>query len=200
MERPLVEVMPEDARRQVAHGVEIVVGNHLWLPARAARKVHEHGVTVVVNEGGPLEPGCLAPLRGPVVPGQGAGLRLLCAVAAVGAAHLDEYLQRGALVDGGLYLADDIVVIGADNGLDRCARVAVDDVVLREHVCGGNGHGAYLAQCEHAEPPLVVSLQDEHDRVVLPYAQRQEVAGGLVGLLLQLAKRRAYLDALVVRP
>ena len=112
----------------------------------------------------------------------------------------DILLDGRALCLGSLYLADDVGVVYAYDGLDRGTGVTVNDVVLGQHVGGRNDNGTNLAQRQHDYPPLVATFQDEHDRVVLADAQRLEVAGSLVRLFLQILERGTYLFALVISP
>ena len=189
------QVVPEDARGEVAEGVEVVVGHHLGLSAGAAGEVDEHRVLVGVDVLGADEAGCLGPLLPPVVESLGHGLALL-------AEGVDghEHLHRGAVGHGGEYLAGDVLVVGADDGLDAGPLVAVYDVVLGEHVGGGYGHGAQLVEGEHAEPPLVVPLEDEHHLVAMAYAEALEVGGGAVGLVFQLREGGSHLLAPLAGP
>ncbi len=50
---------------------------------------------------------------------------------------------------------------------------------------GRDGYGTELVKSEHGEPPLVVTLQDEHHLVIVTDAQALEVSGSLVALLLE---------------
>ena len=81
--------------------------------------------------------------------------------------HADEYINSGTVGHGGLYLTDDILLAHADNGFHRRAVVAVDDVFFGQHVGGGDGHGTYLAEGKHGDPPLQAALQDEHHHVTM---------------------------------
>ena len=166
------QVVPEDTRGEVAQGIEVVVGHHLGLSAGAAGEVDEHRVLAL-----------------------GHGLALL-------AEGVDghEHLHRGAVGHGGEYLAGDVLVVGADDGLDAGPLVAVYDVVLGEHVGGGYGHGAQLVEGEHAEPPLVVPLEDEHHLVAMAYAEALEVGGGAVGLVFQLREGGSHFLAPLAGP
>ena len=112
----------------------------------------------------------------------------------------DHRLDRRTLGHGGLYLTDHIFIVDTDDGLHRGTGVAIHDVVLGQHVGGGDDDGTNLVQGQHDHPPLVAALQDQHDGVVLADAQGHQVRGGLVGLLLQLRKGGANLLALVVGP
>ena len=168
------------------------MGNHLRFPAGAAREVHQHGVVVAVHEGGTLELRSLFPLALPVVEAFRYGLPVI--------GDGDVLLHRGTLFHSGLYLTDHVGVIDTDDGLDRGASVAVDDVFLSQHVGGGDDDGPYLVQGQHDHPPLVAAFQYEHHWVVLADAQRLQIGGSLVGLLSQLAEGGTYLLALIVSP
>ena len=66
---------------------------------------------------------------------------------------------------------------------------------------GGRNHdGTDLVQGQHYYPPLVTTLQDEHHGVVLADAQRHQITGGLIGLLLQFGEGGADLLTLIVGP
>ena len=77
MERTLVEVVPEHTRREMAHGVEIIVGHHLRLATGTAGEVHQHRVIVGVHEGGLHELRGLLPLTLPVVESLGDGFAVI---------------------------------------------------------------------------------------------------------------------------
>ena len=111
-----------------------------------------------------------------------------------------QHADAGTLGHGQAYLLGYVGVVDADDGLDRGAGVAIDNVVLGEHVGGGDDHGPQLVQGQHDDPPLIASLEDEHHRVALADAQRLEIGGGLVALLLQLCEGGANLRTLVVGP
>ncbi len=115
-------------------------------------------------------------------------------------AHDDDAFQRGTLVDGQAYLLADVGIVHADDGLHAGPRIPIDNVLLRQHVGGGDDNSANLAQRQHHYPPLVAALQDEHHGVVLADAQRLQIAGRLVALLLQLSEGGTNLLALVVGP
>ena len=81
--------------------------------------------------------------------------------------HADEYIDGGTVGHGCQYLIGDIFLTHADNAFYRGSVVAVDDVFLGEHMGGGNGDGANLAEGEHRNPPLEAALQDEHHHVAM---------------------------------
>ena len=196
VKRTFVQVVPENARRQVSHGIEIVVGHHLRLSRGAAGEIHQHGVAVGVHKGGALEFRGLLPFLLPVVPAAGnLGLVFRQAVA-----DGHEFLHRRTFGHGGLHLTHHVVVVNADNGLDAGPGVSVNNVVLGQHVGGRNHHRTNLMQGQHYHPPFVAPLQDEHHGVVLADADALQVRGGLVGLLFQLTETCAYLFAFVVGP
>ena len=112
----------------------------------------------------------------------------------------DERLERGTLGHCLLYLAEHILLAYADDGFHAGALVAIDNVVLGQHVCGGYDHGAELVESEHRDPPLVAALEDEHHHVAMSDAELSEIGCGLVALALQVGKRREHLGALVVGP
>ena len=107
--------------------------------------------------------------------------------------YCDEHLDRGALGERGMYLCGHVVIVHADDGLDACPVVAIHDVVGGKHVGGGYGHGSYLAQRQHGEPPLVVALEYQHHHVAPSYAQALQITRCLVGLLLELGKGKSFL-------
>ena len=109
-------------------------------------------------------------------------------------------LDGGALSLGSLYLADDVGVIYADDGLHRCPGISIYDIMLCQHVGCRNDDGTDFVECQHDDPPLVASLQNQHHGVVLADAQRQQIGGSLIRLFLQLCEGGAYLLALVVGP
>ncbi len=192
MKRPLMQVVPKHTRGEMAQGIKVVVGDHLRLAAGAAGEIHQHGILVGIDKRRTDKAGRLAPLSLPVVEPLGYGL------AVVG--HRDECLHRGTLRHGLPHLLSHIRVIDTDDGLHTGPRVAVDDVVLGEHVGGRNDYGANLVERQHDDPPLIAPLEDEHDGIVLADAQREEIRGRLVRLLLELSVGGAYLVTQVVGP
>ena len=192
VQRPFVQVVPEHARGEVSHGIEEVVSHHLGFSAGSAGEIHEHGVAVVVLHCGPHKGRCLLHLGEVVVETLGNGFPVV--------SDGDILSDRRTFFACGLNLLHHIVVVNANDGFHRSPGVAVNDVVLGEHVRGGNHHGPNLVQCEHHNPPLVAPFQDEHHRVALANAERHEVGGGLVRLLLQLPEGGANLFAQVVGP
>ena len=115
-------------------------------------------------------------------------------------AHAHEDFHRGALGHGLKDLVHHVVVSSADDGLDTGTIVAVNDVVLGEHVGCGDGNSPQFVQGQHAEPPLVVAFQDEHHLVSPADAQLLVVGCRLVALLFQVSKREALLLAAVACP
>ena len=192
VERTLVEVVPEHTRRQVSHGIEVVVGHHLRLTARAAGEVHQHGVLIVVHVLRTYELRGLLPLALPVVEALRDGLAMI--------GHSNQSIHRRTFRHGQLDLLRHIGIIHTDNGLDRGTGVTIDDIFLGQHVGGRNHDGTDLAQGEHDDPPLIAALQDEHHGVVLADAKRHQIGSGLIALLLQLSVGCANLVTLIVRP
>ena len=163
------------------------MGYHLRLTAGSTGEVHNHGIVIVIDEGWLLEFRRLLPLGLPVVE-------------TFFVAQCDILLHRWTLWHGQLNLTDDVVIVSTDDGFHRGASVTIDVVVLGQHVCSGNDNGANLTQCQHNNPPLIMTLQNKHHGVVLADAQRCQVTGGLVSLLFQLTIGGANLLALVVGP
>ena len=91
-------------------------------------------------------------------------------------------------------------VAAAYNGFDARTVHAVDDVLLCEEEGSGDGYGAYLVKGEHGQPELIPPLHDEHDKVALAYAEREQVTCHLVRLTLHVSKSESTLYALVVAP
>ncbi len=94
----------------------------------------------------------------------------------------------------------DVGVVDRDDHLDVGGLVAIDDVLSREQVGRRDGDGAELVQGEDGEPELVAALEDEHDRVALPYPGRREEVGGLVAHVLELGVGERRLGASLVAP
>ena len=148
----------------MAQGVEEVVCHHFGFAAGATGEIHEHGVGVGVDMLWPDKRRCLADFGMPVV-------KALWHRGPNAHKHFD----GGALGHGGLYLTQDIVLAHADDGFDRSSCVAVDDVVLGEHVCGWYGHSPEFAECQHGDPPLKTSFLDEHHHVSMADAERLQI-------------------------
>ena len=154
-----MQIVPEDTCGQVSHSVQIVVGYHLRLTAGSTGEVHNHRVVVLIDEGRTLELGGLLPLGLPVVE-------------TFFVAQGDILLHRRTLRHGQLNLADDIVIVGTDDSLHRGALITIDIVVLSQHVGSRNHDSTNLTQGQHDNPPLIVSFQNQHYRVILSNAQR----------------------------
>ena len=159
VKRMLMEVMPEDARRQVPHRIEVVVGHHLRFAAGAAGEVHDHRVLVIIDEGGTHEGGSLDNLCLVITEAFGNGLAMV--------GDGDVLCHRGTLVLSRLYLADYVGVIHTDDGLDARTCIPIDNVVLGEHVGGWNDDCANLAEGQHHNPPLIAALEYQHHGVTL---------------------------------
>ena len=195
MDAVLIEIVPIDARRQMSQGIEEVVGHHLGLATRAAGEVHQHRVVVVVDETGTMELRSLRPLVVEVVESLGHGLR--------GLRHAvdgNKHLHRRTLGQRALNLSGHVLVVAADDGLHRGALIAIGNILRGEHVGGGNGNGAQLVQGKHREPPLIVTLQDEHHLVAMTDAELLKVGCGLVGLLLQVLEGGSHLLTALAGP
>ena len=184
--------MPEHTRRKVAQGIKVIVCHHLRLTAGTTGEVHQHGVLVGVYKLRLNKLRSLAPLGLPIAEALGDGFAMV--------GHGNESLHRRTLGHGLLDLLGHIGVVDTDDGLHAGSRVAVHDVMLGEHVCGGNHDGTDLMERQHDDPPLIPTLEDEHDGIVLANSQREQVRSRLVRLLLELCIGGSDLVALVVGP
>ena len=107
--------------------------HHLRFARRSGGEVHERGVVVRVHEGG-ADKGCsvLDALLEIVEPGR----------------HLwpytDQRLERGRIGQCVRDVAKDLRFTGADDRLYVGRIGAIDDVLLRQQMGGGDGHGAEL--------------------------------------------------------
>ena len=176
----------------MAHGIEIVVCHHLWLTAGTRGEVHQHRVVVVVDESGTHEFRSLLPFCLPVMESFWDGL------AVIGDGNILFY--RGTLWHCQLYLTDHIGIVHTDDSFHRGTGIAIDDIMLCQHMGSRNHDGTDLTEGQHDDPPLIASLQDQHHRIVLANAKCLQVAGSLVGLLLQLSVGRTDLLSLIVGP
>ena len=151
--------------------IEIVVCHHLGFAAGAAGEIHEHGIVVVVLFGA-HKGGRIHPFLMPVVE-----------TLSLARTNAHQRLESGTLGLGTDHLLHNILFAGADDGLHAGAVVAVYDIVCCEHVCGGNGHSPYLVQCEHGEPELIASLENEHHHIAAANAEAHEIGSCAVALL-----------------
>ena len=159
MERALMKIVPEHTCGEMTHGIEIVVCNHLRLAAGTRGEVHQHRIVIRIHKSGFHELRCLFPFTLPVVE----SLRNRFAMIRDG----DILLYGGTLRHGGLNLAHHIGVVHTDDGFYTCTGIAVYNVMLCQHVGGGNHDGTDLAEGKHHHPPLIATLQDQHHGVVL---------------------------------
>ena len=192
VERTLMQVVPEHTGGQMAHRIEIVVGNHLRLARGTAGEVHQHRVLIVVHVLRTDELRRLLPLRLPVVESLRDGFAMI--------RDRNQRVHCRTIRHCSLDLTYHVWIIHTDDGFDRSAGIAIYDIFLCEHVGGGNHDGANLTQGQHHHPPLVAALQDEHHGVVLADAEGGQIRSGLIGLLLQLSEGGPDLLALVVSP
>ncbi len=135
MQGTRVQVVPEDASRQMSHGVEIVVRHHLGFATGTRGEIHQHCVIVGIDEGGPYKWWNLLPLFQVVVETLGHMV-----------ANGHQCFDGRTLGHGGLHLAHHIGIVDADNSLDTGSRVTVHDVVFGQHVGSRNDDGTNLTQ------------------------------------------------------
>ena len=185
----LVQVVPEAARDDVSEGVGEVVCHHLGLARGAAGEVHQRDVVVGIGVFGLDEGGGVFE----------ALVEVLVAFGHLGA-YADQGLHAGRLGHGGGDVVGDDRLAGADYHLDVCGLAAVDDVLLRQQVGGGDDRRAQLVEGDDAEPEFVAAFQDEHHHVPAADAEALEVGGGAVGLALHVGEGEAAALALVVGP
>ena len=89
-------------------------------------------------------------------------------------ADMDEDLEGRAGGPGGFHARDHRIL--SDDGLDAGVVDPEIDVVGREQVGRGHGHGPKLVQGEHGHPPFHAAVEDDHDPVTFGQA------GGLKGV------------------
>ena len=189
MDAVRTKVMPEHTCGNVAQGIKKIVGNHLRFAARSTGKVHQHGVFVVVNVAGTHK-------------GSGLFYARLPAMEALGhvGADANERLHRRTVGHCALQLRKNIVFAHTYDGLNAGAIVAINNVVGGEHVGGGNGHSAYLAQGQHGNPPFVLTFKDEHHHVATANTQLLEVRSSAIALSFQLCEGENVFSAFVASP
>ena len=193
------QVMPIDARHQMAQRIGKVMGDHLGFPAGPGREIHQHGIAVLV----PAEEG-IGFLAHPAAIGRKAGLLPFAGV--VAETSRDQRADTHGFTDGrarGKRLADmfqDGGFPGAQNSFDISPLAAVDDVVGRQQMGGGDGDGADFVQRQHRYPELVAAPQHEHDAVAPPDAQLQQIGRRLVRHLFQVPEGEAFFLSLVIGP
>ena len=61
-------------------------------------------------------------------------------------------------------------------------------------------HCAQFVECQHADPPLEASFEDEHHHVSVPDAEAVQIGCGAVRLFLQLSESEPPLGAVLAYP
>ena len=72
--------------------------------------------------------------------------------------------------------------------------------MLREHMGGGDDNSCQLMQSQHRDPPLVTTLEDEHNRIAPTNSQALEISGCLVALSFQLSEGGTEFNTFIVGP
>ena len=135
-----IEVVPEHTCGEMAESIQMVVSHHLWLATCAAGEIHQHSIFVGVYMLRTAEGRSLWPL---IVPAMET-IRNRCALLSIGV-YCYEHLYRRTLVHRSENLRRYIFVVHTDDSLYACTVVAINDVVLGEHVGGWNSHSTNLA-------------------------------------------------------
>ena len=135
-----IEVVPEYTCGEMAQSIQMIVSHHLWFATCAAGEIHQHSIFVGVYMLRTTEDRSLRPL---IVPAMEA-IRNRCALLSI-RVYCYEYLYRRTLVHRSDNLRCNIFVVHADDSLHACTVVAINDVVLGEHVGGRNSHSTNLA-------------------------------------------------------
>ena len=170
----LMEIMPIYTRGQMTEGIEVIVCHHLWLASGSRCEVHQQGILIRVYMFWANKRSTFVPFLHPVVE-TFRDIRT----------DTDQSLDSRTLWHCLINLLYHVIIAAADNRLHACCIVAVNDVVLGKHVGGRDGYGAQLVETEHGEPPLIVTLQNEHHLIIVTDAETLEVSSSLVALLLQ---------------
>ena len=138
----------------MAHRIEIVVSHHLRLAAGTRCKVHQHSIIVLIDECRAHKFWGLLPFLFPVME-------------TIFITQSNILLHGRTLRHGQLDLSDDIIIFCTDDGLNRGTSVTIHDIMLSQHVGSGNNDGSYLTECQHDNPPFIMTFQNQHYRVVL---------------------------------
>ena len=133
------------------------MSHHLRFTTGTRGEVHQHGVIVLIDKGRTYKLRSLLPLCLPIME-------------AFFLAKCDILLDGGTLGHSQLDLTDDIIVLSTDDSLDAGTRIAIYDVVLGQHVGSRNYDGTNLTKSQHDNPPLIMTLQNQHHRVILTNA------------------------------
>ena len=115
-------------------------------------------------------------------------------------AHRGDGFQSLAFVHGILNMVENHVVVHTDDHLHLCPVAAIDNVLGRELVGGGDTFGAQLHQSHHAHPHFRALLQNEHHHVALFNAMGGEHVGRLVAVTLHVPEGEALHVPCVIGP
>ena len=188
MEAVGIHVVPVTCRRIVTQRVLVGMGSDAGIAGGAGCEQHQHGI---VTAGGVL--------RAVEVGAESLHFHIEIVPAVLLAAH--QYLDHtGEFLCCLLRLGGNVAVCGADDGLHTGGLIAVGEIVLHQLIGGRDGDGADLVERQHAEPELVMPLQDQHNGVALPDTQGFEIVGGLGGVFLHIAEGEAAVGAVVCHP
>ena len=167
--------------------------HHLGVAGGAGGEEHQHGVGGLVRRFACGARELLALLRDQRVEVEPFLTRVLVLGHAV-SLHARALGHRLVDVIGG------IAVAGDDHHLDGRGVGAVDIVLRRQQVRGGDGDRADAVQRQQRVPELIAALEHEHHAVALFDAVTHQEIGGLVGKAAQVLKGEATLLALVADP
>ena len=174
MDGVLVEIVPIYTCGQMTEGIEVIVCHHLWLACGSRCEVHQQGIFVRVYMFRSNERSAFVPFLHPVVE----TFRDIWT-------DTNQCLDSRTLWHCLVNLLYHVIIAAADDCLHACRIVAVNDVVLGKHVGGRDGYCAQFVETEHGEPPLIVTLQNQHHLIIVTDTETLEVSGSLVALLLQ---------------
>ena len=113
----------------------------------------------------------------------------------------DENLDHIGEFGGGLFcFCRYIAVGGADDSLYLGGLISVNEIVFNKLICRRDCDSTDLVKGNHAEPELVVALENKHYGVAALDAERLEVVCGLGGVLLYIAECESTLGLVVAHP
>ena len=139
------------------------MGNHLGFSTGTTGEIHQHRIIIRIDHFRTHKGWCLVPFSVPIMETFGYFTVFLCQ-------RIDSntHFNRWTISHCLCNLRGDIFIIGANDSLNRCSLIAIDDVIRRQHVCCRDGNSPNLTQSHHRKPPLIMSFQNQHDLISTP--------------------------------
>ena len=166
----------------VPQSVGVLVGSHLRIAGGAGGEEHQGGIVTAAGI-----------LRTDKFSGEVFELLVEVVPALPMSIHKNLMLDLRTVGGGSLSNLGGIAICGAEQSGNACCIEAVLKVMLLQLVGGGNGNSTDFMQGNHSKPELVVPLQNQHYLVSPLDAQRGQIVGCLVGIMLDLPEGKPSL-------